>query len=290
MIIVKLQGGIGNQFFQFAFGRALAVFRGEELYFDLSFLQAANPNITFRVFKLGKLHHYKILDMQNSDRLKQLFDEKSALLISDDFPKKDIMRVAADKNIVALYLDGYFQNEFYFSPYADEIRTELRDLLECTYQLSGLQAQNIVVHQESIAIHLRRTDYLNPSALCFHGICEVDYYQKALQIIEDRTTQAHLYLFSDDNILADEMFCLVRNKTNISSMLAHIPMLDKDLVELALMAKCRHFVIANSSYSWWGSYLSDSPDKLIVAPKQWYTHIGFTRQSEDIALPSWIRI
>ena len=291
MVIVKLQGGIGNQLFQFAFGRAIAEARNEELFFDLSFLQADIPNITLRSFQLAHLTNYKIADKTILSALADFFEAKAAILISDDFPKELIPKFVHDQKLKAIYLDGYFQNQFYFLPYANQIKSEIRDLLNDHYNRSGIAEQGLIKNSsDSVSIHIRRTDYLKPSALSIHGICEISYYQEALNILLPKLKRPHLYLFSDDSQFAGEVFSLVDEKTNISSIIERAEIQEKDLVELALMSQCNHFIIANSSYSWWGSYLSALPGKVVIAPEQWYMHPGFTQQSIDIALPSWIRI
>lgn len=291
MVIVKLQGGIGNQLFQFACGRALAELRGESLFFDLSFLNTEIPNVTTRLFTLAHLDNYKIADLEILNTVNNFFYTGNALVISDDFHKDEILRAATDLNIKALYLDGYFQNQFYFFSYASQIKKEICELVNYHYNLTHAPTiRKLFIQPQSVGIHIRRTDYLNPSALNIHGICEVSYYQQALDIICSRIEHPHFYLFSDDSQFAEELFYLIDQKTNISSMLNSTVLQESDLVELAIMTKCNHFIIANSSYSWWGSYLSEAPDKIIVAPKQWYKHSAFKQQSEDIALSSWIRI
>lgn len=291
MVIVKLQGGIGNQLFQFAFGRALAELRKDELFFDLSFLNANIPNMTNRLFRLGHLHNYRIVDYDIFNLMNGFFYNGNAVLISDDFPKNQITEVANDINIKALYLDGYFQNQFYFLMYANKIIREIRDLLKYHYDKAETgNLKDTHIRQKSVGIHLRRTDYLSPAALSVHGICEVSYYQRALDIILSKIDYPHFYLFSDDSQFADDMFSLIEDKTNMSAMINSKVSQEKDLVELAIMSKCSNFIIANSSYSWWGSYLSETPDKIIIAPQRWYQNVDFKQQSEDIALASWIRI
>lgn len=291
MIIVKLKGGIGNQLFQFAFGRALALYRADELYFDLSLLTEDIPNTTPRPFKLKYLTNYKFFENNSIDSFNEIVKRKKAIQIDDNFSKDQLDAFINDVEIEAIYLDGYFQNEFYFYPFLDHIKNEINALLDFHYQLSGINDNKIISStQPTVSIHIRRTDYLKPSTLRVHGICEFNYYQEALAILRSKLSYPHFYLFSDDELIAEQMFSTMNEKTNISSFINNLMVQDKDLVELALISKCGHFIIANSSYSWWGSYLSKQIDKIIIAPRQWYKHPGFSQQSEDIALASWIRI
>lgn len=291
MVIVKLQGGIGNQLFQFAFGRALAEMRKDELYFDLSFINARISNVTIRPFKLGSLKNYRIADQYIMDSAEKLFAAGSGIFMSDDFPKEKIVRVAKNVDIEVLYLDGYFQNEFYFFNYKIQIKAEIRDLLRHYYLIARIpETKEISDDIKSVAVHIRRTDYLSPSALSVHGICNVDYYQRAIDLLIAKVNHPHFYLFSDDHLFADELFTLIEEKKNISSVMHNQRLEENDLIELALMSSCHNFIIANSSYSWWGSYLSEATDKIIVAPVNWYKAHAYKQQSDDIALASWIRI
>lgn len=289
MIIVKLKGGVGNQLFQFAFARAVSEYRKEELYLDISDLLI---EFAPRKFKLQQLKKYTILDQQTLRYFATLYDKREAIVISDSFPKNNIFRLLNDVAIKAIYLDGYFQNEFYFLQSAYLIKHELGELMKYYYNLSSLPEKGLMNNKNSVCIHLRRTDYLIPAHLELLGICEIDYYKRALDIVFAKIDNPCFYIFSDDYILADQIFsALLKEKINISSIINQTLFIEKDLVELAIMTKCKNFIIANSSFSWWGSYLAeDTHEKLVIAPKDWFRDKNYKQLSNDIGLKSWIRI
>lgn len=290
MVIVRLKGGIGNQLFQFAFGRAIAERRKEELFFDLTYLTVNPLNFVPRDFKLKLLTNYRIADHSVLEDFGTLYEIGNAAFISDEFPKRSISRILNDLKIKAVLLDGYYQDEFYQMECGDLIKNELKDFLNFYFN-ADIAKLLIYKGQETVGIHLRRGDYLTPAALEVHGICEANYYQNAMEIIKTQLDDPHFYIFSDDSMQAEEMFSsLIGEKTNVSGIINQLPSPDNDLIELALMSQCKHFILANSSYSWWGSYLSDYPDKMVIAPKNWYRNEQMSKLSDNISLESWIRI
>lgn len=291
MIIVRLKGGLGNQFFQYAFGRAVATYRNDKLYFDLNFLNTNHRGVTPREFKLQALNNYHVADQLTLNRLNALGQTGKAVFIADGYPKDAIMQIIGDKNIAAILLDGYFQDEFYFLNSSKLIRKELNALLDYYYNSLKIIHGLINKGQQSVSIHLRRGDYLNPGTLKVHGICELPYYKEAVRIILSKLSDPKFYIFSDDPQHADWLFStLPEDKINVSAIINNTEFLDKDLLELSLMSKCENFIMANSSFSWWGSYLSEASPKLVIGPKKWYADETMHQLSEDISLESWIRI
>ena len=293
MVIITLKGGLGNQLFQYAFGRRIAKERNEQLYFNIRPLVSNSDRATPRDFKLEGLPNTIIAAEEHAAAFNDLFfGTREAVIISDEnTPKKEISATINDPKIKAILIDGYFQDEFYFEPYKEMIRSEFQTLLNNYYHKSGLPDNLIPGDQESVGIHVRRTDYLEPAKMLVHGICESDYYEKALEIIQSKLSYPHYYLFSDDSGEAEKVVNgMVKITTNVSALMEKTPSNDNDLIELAIMMRCKNFIIANSSFSWWGSYLSDADPKLVVSPKNWLLSENLKSRSEEIALPSWIRI
>lgn len=289
MVIVRLKGGVGNQLFQFACGRAIAAHRGEELFLDLIYLTVNPLNFMPRDFKLERLDNFKIADDNTLKSFNSLYLQGNAAFVTEEFPKHSLLSLLNNKTIEAVLLDGYFQDEFYFFGCGDLIRKEFKVLLDHypDDSLCSLRDSD----QNTVSIHLRRGDYLSPENLKALGICEPGYYQEAISIIESLVPDPHFYIFSDDPDQADRLFYkLLKYKTNVSAIINHKDPEHKDLVELSLMTQCKHFILANSSYSWWGSYLSDSPAKRIIAPRKWFNDESLSQLSEDIALETWVRI
>jgi hypothetical protein len=293
MVIITLKGGLGNQLFQYAFGRRIALERNEQLYFNIRPLVSNSDRATPRDFKLEGLPDTIIANEEHAAVFNDLFfGTHEAVIIGDDnIPKEEISSTINDSKMKAILIDGYFQDEFYFAPYKELIRKEFQTFLNKYYDNSGLPDDLVSAEQDTLAVHVRRTDYLEPAKMLVHGICEMDYYKEALEVISSKLTVPKYFLFSDDPIEAERLFDgVLLEKTNISALLEKTPSKDNDIIELALMTKCKNFILANSSFSWWGSYLSDADPKLVIAPKKWLLSKELKNRAESIALPFWIRI
>jgi hypothetical protein len=161
-------------------------------------------------------------------------------------------------------LNGYFQSELFFEPYACQIRKELqiRSPLSLAYHEVS---SRILVTDHPVSIHVRRGDFVtNLDTRKFHGICSSDYYVRAAQIVEGLSrTNLQYFVFSDDRMEAQSMLCKL-GRVEIVDTPAHAPWED-----LALISKCHHHILANSSFSWWSSWLNRSTQKIIVAPRHW---------------------
>lgn len=185
---------------------------------------------------------------------------------------------------VSLY--GYFQSERYFS----DIAGQLRGYFQPREPL-GLQAQavaDMIVRADMpVSIHVRRGDYVKSAETArVHGSLDAAYYKKALNVLQG-TTGARLtaFVFSDDAAAAEAVLDFAPRES-----LVHVcgdP--DRPWEDMALMALCGHHIIANSSLSWWGAWLSPSPDKIVIAPREWFTPEELRRRNTcDLYPPDWI--
>ena len=157
---------------------------------------------------------------------------------------------------------GYWQNEHYFVNYRQLLLNEIQVKQSLNAQQTELQ--ETITNQHSVAIHVRRGDYIqNPTAQQFHGHCTLDYYQRAIQYMEKRESKIHYYFFSDDPDWVKANFNFVANKTIVTGNL------NEPAVDLHLMSCCTHQIIANSSFSWWAAWLNRNPHKIVIAPKKW---------------------
>lgn len=176
-----------------------------------------------------------------------------------------------------LYLKGYWQSWRYFEPVADIIRKDFTfaqhfsaAVQEKAWQLKG---------SESVAIHFRRGDYTSKEAVEYHGITGADYYQQAVARFRD----AKFYVFTNDPAWVRENLPTGIDYEILSGGLSHTPYED-----LFLMSQCRHQIIANSSFSWWGAWLNEYAGKQVISPTQWFA----TGQLDamDLIPASWYRI
>jgi hypothetical protein len=189
-----------------------------------------------------------------------------------------------DKNILNLtddkYLIGYWQSEKYFKDIDSLIRSELT-------LKDGLGGQARLIEQkilstDAISIHIRRSDYLTEKISNVFAPIGLDYYARAAQKISASVRDPHFFIFSDDIDWAKANLKLPFPVTFVSGQGM------KDCDELILMSLCKHNIIANSSFSWWGAWLNANPDKLVIAPKDWFKNKDITL--DDLLPSAWQRI
>ena len=267
--MVRLQGGLGNQLFQYATGFCIARQSSRRLFLDLSLLEARNdPGITPRSFALDRFpisgeivapqdaRRFRIPRPGWSTRLtrrglpfpgRHYVFERSKICDTSQFRTRDKF----------LLLDGFWQSEGYFQSCRAVLLQELRS--------PPVPAE---FHKKAaVSVHVRRGDYVsNPLATAFHGVCDFGYYRRAFAAIESRVADPFYYLFTDDpEWVSANSDAFARKFTLVSdgSLSAH--------EELARMSACQHHLLANSSFSWWGAWLgAQDPDVVIVAPAAWF--------------------
>lgn len=271
MIIVQLLGGLGNQMFQYALGRRLSIDRQTTLKLDTSSFQRD----TLRKFHLNHFEiHAEIATTDESlrfssqridQRLKRLtekltrpyFDRR---LVYERTPAFDphILRVKND-----VYLRGYWQNEQYFAPIQSEIRSEFT--LRTSPPAASLELVRRMADVNSVSLHIRRGDYAsNPITNQHHGLLPLRYYEAAVDLIASKVSRPHFYVFSDDLDWANDHLRL-----GFETIFVDINGADQAHEDLRLMSMCHHHIIANSSFSWWGAWLSQYPDQCVIAPSKW---------------------
>ncbi len=293
MILVRIYGGLGNQMFQYATGRHLALVHNTALKYDDGFFEFKNDDSsTKRDFELKVFNtHIERASEQELDsflkkgriqkRLEDLFPflERRHLVNEKFHPFNPEVLKAKNSS----YLNGYWQSEKYFSA----IREVLVNDFSLKNPFEGLNKElaERCRQNNTVAIHIRRGDYVsNPKNTEYHGLCTMDYYYAALELLKKRTqTPLTLFVFSDDAPWVNEHFRPGCDFTTIDWNKG------KDgCYDLHLMSLCHHNIIANSSFSWWGAWLNTHGDKLVVAPKTWFA--TKTIDSSQIVPESWIRI
>jgi len=284
VITVSLIGGLGNQMFQYAAGKALAERHNVPLALDLSGFR----NYPLRSFLLDRLS----VPEAELARAFEANAEKAPYNFTRSLWKRRIDRMLARARLPKLApsghhyrephfhydpafealgptasLFGYFQSERYFS----SIVKTLRDRFSPREPFSAKAAEFLNQIENSrlpVSVHVRRGDYLNPGTAEVHGILGEAYYREAIARIESAFGDgAEFFVFSDDPVAAEQLLHFVPK-----SRLTHArgdP--ERPWEDMALMARCRHHIIANSSFSWWGAWLNPSSDKLIIAPREWFT-------------------
>jgi hypothetical protein len=290
MVIIKLQGGLGNQMFQYAFGISLAKTKKQKLYFDLSFLEHpvldnlyTKRNYELNIFKNIKVKSVStILLFLSRNTITRKIANKLGFKVLSNYQEQNFSfdeKIA--KEIIPYYYDGYWQSYKYFNNHIDLIKDSFfftENVLNI-YNLSILH--NIRVN-ESCSIHIRRTDYLSKNAFNYHGTCNLDYYQKAVDFICSKIKSIQFFIFSDDYIWAKENIKVIVE----NSFLIEGNHNENSWIDMFLMSQCSHNIIANSSFSWWGAWLNENPNKIIMAPQVWFAEKSIN--TSDLIPKEWV--
>lgn len=261
MRIIKIKGGLGNQMFQYAYGRNLEL-SGKKIVFDISFFEGNKANKdTARNYKLDK---FNIQTQAEFSRKKRLFF---------DFCRKIKRRIGFE-------VDEYYQSEKYFINIADEIKKEFT--LKNDFSDKAKEYLQKIENSNSVSLHIRRGDYVtNRKANAYHGVCDLRYYFEAIKKIKEKIINPVFLVFSDDidwvkaNLKGEEFVFVSSPKI-------------KDVEEMILMSKCKQNIIANSSFSWWGAWLNNNSAKIVIAPKKWFN--DKKAKQMDIVPSNWLRI
>lgn len=290
MITVLLNGGLGNQLFQYAAGRALAEKHGVELSLDLSRLKHPVAGDTQRCFALEPfcIRAAQLLDTNHKPYGKYVSALNRLLLKTGSCRFGDVVLKEQSSGFDPLFLkapsgcvlDGFWQSERYFKQIATMLQQEF--ILK-TPSSAWLEATSLLM-DSSVAVHIRRGDYVtNPAAASFHGICSQDYYRTAVAKIQQCYPDAQFLVFSDDPTWCHQYLDL-----GVPFRLADDFRLNGPAEEMLLMSRCRHQIIANSSFSWWGAWLNSLPDKLVIAPSRWFADLAI--ETGDLVPKSWVRL
>ncbi|MFN4003543.1 MAG: alpha-1,2-fucosyltransferase [Hylemonella sp.] len=288
MIVVRLCGGLGNQLFQYAAGRRLAQVRRSELVLDLGWYRHTPASNTPRAYELAR-YPIQARPAQGSERFWCALHQ-GRILRRLPLPRRwRHVRERGydfDARILDLpdgvYLDGYWQSHRYFADIADTLRRELEPV-----EAMGDADREVAAHMQdvpnAVCLHVRRGDYVsNPQAARFHGVCGLDYYERAVGYLMERLLQPHFFVFSDD-------MPWVRAQLRIAAPVRYVDHNGPQAAfqDLRLMSRCRHHVVANSSFSWWAAWLAAQPAQQVIAPRAWFAD---GRATPDLIPPEWVRL
>jgi hypothetical protein len=291
MIISKLCGGIGNQMFQYATGRALSVRLGSPLLLDLSWFEEMT-GCTPRDYELGA---YELRADTATPRDLASFAVKEGGLLRRLTGRDNRAGRRIEEPLFRywpgfetltgdVHLVGYWQSEKYFK----EIRSTLQRDFSVARKSTGKNRElaDRIGATSAVSLHVRRGDYVDREETSrFHGTCSIEYYAKSIDYLASRVASPHLFVFSDDpgwardNIAAS---CPVTVVDHNDASTSH--------EDLRLMSLCRHHIIANSSFSWWGAWLCQNPDKILIAPERWFANEEKNGQTDDLIPEGWVRL
>lgn len=286
MIITRLCGGLGNQMFQYAVGKTLADKVGQELKVDIEGYATQIQGDTPRSYRL-QFFSLKA-EVASPEEIKQYKYPYGIISKGWRYLKKKIFRkfyLDYHPEIIKntpQYLDGFFQSEKYFLKNRDAILNDFK--IKPEYISNEMSEFKKIINEtpNAVSLHVRRGDYFaNNITTKIHGVDLSKYYKEAIALITQKIGTPHFFVFSDDIEWVKQNLNIDGPKTYISS-----PTLE-DYQELVLMSFCRHNIIANSSFSWWGAWLNNNPEKIVVAPTQWTIK---NTDHPNIIPDTWIKI
>ena len=286
MIIAKITSGLGNQLFQYALAKQLSILNKTELYLDLRFYKSDYSRETNRTFKLDNFNI--ILKPINKpieyiSKATKLFPNRSFKpffqLVKEPHYHfdKEVLNVKSDW----ITTEGYWHSEKYFIDIENIIRDELKfknDPTKCFEQFRN----KIIDSNNPISIHIRRGDYVNhPIFSNTFGFLGLDYYNTAIEILKTKTIDFQFFIFTDDVDWVRDNLKLTHEHTFVINT--------SEIDDLHLMSLCKHHIIANSSFSWWGAWLNSNSEKIVIGPQKWFNNQP-DWNTKDLLPNKWIRV
>lgn len=303
MIFLRLSDGLGNQMFQYAYARYLQEKYKEIIWLNTeSYHDSKTRNFSLQHFRLNPNVYvmkglpsrlmYRCIDYiytKYRDEWKGLdFDEVKDAKSKKELARKRGWHVALPssfryydfpetscKNKLAI---GFFQSYKYFDGIGDILKREF--MLKEPLPRRAIEIKRQLKKENSVCIHVRRGDYLSIKWRSLN-ICNEEYYLKAMDLIAKEVDDPVFYIFSNTG----EDLKWIRNNYHFKYPVQYVDMNNPDYVELNIMSACKHFIISNSTYSWWAQYLSDNREKIVVAPSKWYKSRKYT--DLDIYMDEW---
>jgi len=261
MIISKINGGLGNQMFQYAIAKAIAIKHNKTFKLDITAYETYTLHNGYRlnIFNIEE----NIATEKDVERLKgkeNIFNKilNKFNLLKNVYTEKE--RTIFDKGVFLrddIYLDGYWQNEEYFCDIRDEILKDFSVKENNTLKVKEYLEQ--INNTNSVSIHIRRGDYSKHPEI---GILDISYYIDAINFINTKIKNPTFYIFSNDIEWCKSNFDFIGNKVFICDTKTEVD-------DMTLMRNCKHYIVANSSFSWWSAWLNENEDKIVIAPKKW---------------------
>lgn len=281
-VTIKLQGGLGNQLFQYAFGVAVVHRLGTNFQLDVAYFEAdlsQYPTAIRRKYELDMFDidlpivHSKHFFYTSTNRVLTWLRKKLSQNIGlpNYVAEADFLEKFKDNT----YYEGYWQNELYFQEISEQIRANLKFRVPLSERSLPILKQ--IKDSESVCIHVRRTDFLTDNR---YEVLRIEYYQKAIQKLKNLHQNLLFFVFSDDII-----WCKSQNFGDCRMIFVSDNQSLRD--EFELMIACKHHIIANSTLSWWAARLNPNPNKKIIAPQKWFSD---NTQSTTLIPERWIKI
>lgn len=285
-IIIKMNGGLGNQMFQWALARRIQEITDMDVYLDMSYFDK----------RYARPYQLDVFNMKP----KFINDPLTKLKLFIIWTLRDILAGQTflgitlysekhfhfDRNIARIksntYINGFFQSELYFKAIGNQLRMDFEFLP--TDEIENEKIAGKIKLANSVSLHIRRGDYVEKERYQnVYANCSLDYYKRGVEHIAERYPNPTLFIFSDDinwvkkNLKLPYECVFVTNNSG-----------DKGYEDMRLMSLCKHNVIANSSFSWWGAWLNKNPEKIVIAPQRWFNDEKIIQT--DVIPENWIRL
>jgi hypothetical protein len=291
MIGIKLWGGLGNQLFQYAFGRSLSIMSGEELFFyQIGEDRADRPiqltclNVSIRFLEakdLAKFYRY------SNSRLLYRIERR----VLKSFPSLN-RSVLVEPNLSYIdpgkfnerIFDGYWQSYKYFDTIKELLQKELKLKEDISLPVGLLHEINQL---NSVSVHIRRGDYLSGKSRSIYHHLNESYYLNSISAISKFVEDPVFFIFSDDTNWVKENFNFQGNHNIRYAEHSFSP---ASCIDFSLMKECKHNIIANSTFSWWAAWLNSYTNKKVIAPAIWYKDDRVNDTIEELLPAEWIRI
>lgn len=303
MFIVCLRGGLGNQLFQYAFGvfleekfREKVVFNHYYLHHDtdgreyrLNHMNIQNQKVLNKAEELLFSYYYKLKLKFYEKKLPSkegllgeesfnYLSSKGLLITKDMFKYFKIIKMR--KGIK--FVDGFFQTEKYFNKYIDRIKSEFTISTNCENKNIEMLNQ-IKASKSSVCLHIRLGDYRSEKWIKQVNICNADYYREAMKYIAGIINNPKFFIFTNSGLDIE----WIKLNYTFDYEVQYVDLNNTDIEDFRLMCNCNNFILSNSSFSWWASYLSNNENKLIVAPSNWHKSDLY---EGDLYMNNWIVI
>ncbi len=285
MIIIKLMGGLGNQMFQYASAYAIAKRNRTSLAIDTSWYTDSNSTVWTMSYELDCFNlssklispdRFMLVDAVKRRPSRPLSKKKVVAYVEDGLPfDPSVLKAGSD-----LRLDGYWQSEKYFKDFRADILKEFS--FKSAPEKDNAKLAQSIKETTAVSLHVRRGDYANHAKTnSVHGLMTLEYYRRAIDVISKRVKNPHFFVFSDEPEWCKENLPIKQPHTFVSGN-------KKGCYDMQLMTQCKHHILANSSFSWWGAWLNPSTEKIVIAPKKWFNDESLN--SSDLVPEAWERV
>ncbi len=286
VVFAKIRGGLGNQMFQYAMARAVAWRNRAQLKLDLYDLSQefnlGNFKIQASITSQVELAKWGLRDPNWSRLLPSFAKSRWQSRIPRYFEPHYHFAAETQRLQTPIYVNGFWHSYKYFDDCSELIQTELT-LSESTPNDVSIIA-NEIQNTTSVSLHVRRGDYISSDEYRTTYLeCRPEYYARAIAHITERVGRMQVFVFSDD-------IDWVRRNLTVSDSMTFVSKGGRGspIYDMYLMSLCKHHVIANSSFSWWGAWLNPSPNKIVITPERWYYSSDWS--TRDLIPPGWIRM